>query len=65
MSFHNHPNHFDSDSMVELLTTVHARVDGRYVPARPIAWPTWRKRLTYAWWVLKGKADVITWKGQP
>jgi hypothetical protein len=41
--------------------------DGRYVAARPEGF--WglclRNRLRSAWMVFTGRADVLTWTGQP
>ncbi len=38
--------------------------DGRYVPARPVGYPTWRARLRATWLVFTGRADALLWVGQ-
>jgi len=35
--------------------------DGRYVPARPMGWPTFGRRMKAAWLVFTGKADALKW----
>lgn len=65
MSYCYHPNHFNSESIIEQLQENQACIDGRYVPARPFSCPSLAERIRYAWWVLTGQADVITWRGQP
>lgn len=41
--------------------------DGRYVACRPASWGgiALRKRLRCAWMVFTGRADILTWTGQP
>ena len=36
-----------------------------YVPARPLGWTSWLKRFKAIWLVWTGRADVVTWPGQP
>lgn len=38
--------------------------DGRWVPARPVDGPR-IARISAAWAVLVGRADAVTWPGQP
>lgn len=38
--------------------------DGRYVPARPIGFQSWRERFRAASLVFRGKADALLWEGQ-
>ena len=39
---------------------VHAKINGRYVPARPVAGPFICK-VKAAWEVFRGRADAFTW----
>lgn len=57
------PNHFTSLNMHNL-STCETEIDGIWQPARPLAYASLLKRLKYAWWVLIGKADVLTWPNQ-
>jgi len=38
--------------------------DGRWVPARPYGFQSWRYRLRATWLVFTGKADALIWDGQ-
>ena len=38
--------------------------DGRYVPARPMAFQSWERRWKAAWLVFTGRADALLWPGQ-
>lgn len=38
--------------------------DGRYVPARPMAYQSWGMRWKAAWLVFTGRADALLWPGQ-
>lgn len=36
--------------------------DGKnWVPARPIGYASWRKRVNAAWLVFTGRADAVLW----
>lgn len=37
--------------------------DGRYVMARPLAYPTLRQRLIITWRVFTGQWDALKWDG--
>lgn len=63
MSFREHPNHITSLAMRNLVDSTR-EVNGRWQPARPLSFPTMLERLRYAWWVLLGRADILTWPGQ-
>jgi len=54
---------FPIDDLVYLALNVRTQIDGKYVPARPLA-GSFGKRWYGAWLVLTGKADVVIWKGQ-
>jgi hypothetical protein len=38
--------------------------DGRWVPARPIAFQSIRERVRATWLVWTGRADALVWPGQ-
>lgn len=39
--------------------------DGRWVPARPLGFYSLYNRARCAWLVFTGRADAVTWPGQP
>lgn len=39
--------------------------NGLWVPARPLGGCGWPWRLRAAWLVFTGRADAVTWPGQP
>jgi hypothetical protein len=41
-----------------------SEINGQWQPARPVSYPSLFQRIKYAWWVLIGKGDVLTWPGQ-
>lgn len=45
------------------LSEAQARIDGKWVPARPMRQP-WRMRLHNAWDVLWGRAESVVFPGQ-
>lgn len=46
--------------LLKLAQEVHAYIDGKYVPARPL--PGFLKtRIKASWLVLIGKADAVVW----
>ena len=57
------PNHITSLAMHNLIDS-QVEIDGRWQPARPIAYTSLFKRVKYAWWVLLGKADALSWPNQ-
>jgi len=61
--FSKHPNHITSLAMHNLVDS-EVEIDGKFVPSRPVSYPTFFQRIRYAWWVFIGKADVMTWPGQ-
>lgn len=57
------PNHITSLELYRLLNT-DKLINGKWQPARPVGCCSVFERITYALWVLLGKADVLTWPGQ-
>ena len=57
------PNHITSLAMHNLIDC-ETEIDGKWQPARPMAYASIFKRLKYAWWVFIGKADALTWPKQ-
>jgi len=45
------------------LTDVTTCVNGKWVPARPLGYPSLRYRIRAAWLVLTGRADALIWPG--
>ncbi len=52
------------EDLVRTANECQARIDGRYVPARPIPFGSWIHRINDAWAVMTGKADAVKWTGQ-
>lgn len=65
------PNIIDVEEVVRSAATCSAAVRSlsplglRYVPARPLGWQSWTMRWKAAWLVFTGRADALTWPGQP
>lgn len=38
-------------------------IGGKWVPARPLGYPSLRQRLKAAWMVFTGRADAVVWPG--
>ena len=38
-----------------------ALINGRWVQARPLGFPSWRHRVRATWLVFTGKADALVW----
>jgi len=49
------------ESVLDSAEHVHACINGRWVPARPIAYQSWKQRWRAAWLVFKGDADALIW----
>ena len=47
-------------SLLESVHTTSAQINGKWVPARPMACCL-RHRIRAAWYVLTGKADAVIW----
>lgn len=58
------PNLFGVEELVRCAGSNSAKIDGRYVPARPLGFASLRWRLRITWLVFAGKADAVTWPGQ-
>lgn len=41
----------------------HKKIDGKYVPCRPLGWTEPWVRLKLAWGVFVGKYDALKWQG--
>lgn len=63
MAFKQHPNHITSFAMANLSDSL-AEINGKWQPSRPVSYPSLFDRFKYAWWVLIGKGDVLTWPNQ-
>lgn len=46
--------------LVDLFNQTAAHINGRWVPARPKV-ASLKSRIMFAWLVIKGKADIVTW----
>lgn len=54
-----------SPEWIKNLNNVQAGLpDGRWVPARPYGFQSWRYRIKATWLVWTGQADAIIWPGQ-
>ena len=62
-----HPNIFQIDNLQRHIKTCSTRLEGdsgKYVPARPLGFPSLRQRFKATWLVFTGKADALKWRGQ-
>jgi len=60
-----YPGIWTIQNLIESAQTCSAGLpDGRYVPARPMGFQSWRERWRAAWLVWTGRADAVTWEQQ-
>lgn len=59
-----YPNIFFLKDLTDLVNTVSTEINGEWIPARPIGYPSLLSRIKAAWMVLTGKADVVVWPGE-
>lgn len=58
-----YPNIFTLKSLAKTCNEVSVEIGGRYMPSRPLGYPSFRHRLAAAWLVFTGRADAVTWPG--
>jgi len=46
---------------LESANSTQAEINGRWVPARPVGYYSWRYRVKAAWLVFTGKCDALRW----
>jgi len=66
--FENAPNHHTLEHIRDIAVepdTMREISPSRWVPARPMGFDSWGTRFKLAWMVFTGKADALTWPGQP
>lgn len=62
----NAPSIISVARVVELAHSTQCQLpDGRWVPARPLGYFSFARRLRAAWLVFAGKADALIYPGQP
>ncbi len=44
-------------------TLTECEIDGKWMPARPLGYYSFKNRLNLAWLVFTGKADALVWPG--
>lgn len=49
--------------MLSMDPDVQANINGKWVPARPLGYPSFTQRVRAAWLVFTGKADAVKWPG--
>ncbi len=59
-----YPNIFFLKDLLEMVDTVSTEINGKWIPARPLGYPTLGSRLKAAWMVFTGKADAVVWPGE-
>ncbi len=53
------------NSILKFATGTQTQVsNGKWVPARPCGFSSWRNRLHATWLVFTGKADALIWEDQ-
>lgn len=55
------PNGHRLADLVKSAEQNQANINGRWVPARPLAFASVKRRLSLAWHVFTGKADAVYW----
>ena len=55
------PSLWTLGTLLKVAGTVSAKVNGRWVSARPIGLDSWQNRFRLAWMVFTGKADAVKW----
>ena len=48
-------------NVLEDAQSTQAEINGRWVPARPFGYYSWRYRVKAAWLVFTGKCDALQW----
>ncbi len=48
-------------NVIEGANSTHAEINGRWVPARPLGYRSWRYRLKATWLVFTGRCDALKW----
>lgn len=60
-----YPNIMTVDWVIKNSQTAQVTLStGEWAPARPLGYPTFRRRLHAAWLVFTGRADALTWTEQ-
>ena len=58
----NYPNIWELKDLIDHCNNgPKTEVDGKWLPARPLSYHSFRNRLKYAWHVFTGKCDVLKW----
>jgi hypothetical protein len=57
------PNHITSLAMHNLIDS-QTEINGKWQPARPLAYCSIFTRVKLAWMVFTGKADALSWPNQ-
>jgi hypothetical protein len=58
-----YPSIYTVEDVHVIRSTTAAKIDGRYVTARPVGLQTVFGRFHCAWLVFTGRADALTWPG--
>lgn len=62
-----YPEVWDLEELVQYCNKAETQCglsDGRYVPARPLAWQSIGQRVKATLMVFRGEADAVVWPGQ-
>lgn len=57
----NAPNLWTMKELFDSAGSVAAKINGKYVPARPLGFDSMLNRFRIAWEVFTGRADAVTW----
>ena len=59
------PSLYTFDDLRHLLIGEFGKTEykGKWIPARPVGFFSWRYRLSLAWGVFTGKLDALKWPG--
>jgi hypothetical protein len=57
------PTLYNLEDITKGLSPVGTEIDGKWLPARPLGYYSFKNRLNLAWLVFTGKADALIWPG--
>lgn len=59
----NYPSAHTIESVTQIARHVSVEINGNWYPARPVGFHSFWSRISLAWEVFTGRADVLRWPG--
>ncbi len=59
-----YPNIWALSGLLHTVEDIETNINGKWLPARPLGYPSLRSRIKAAWLVFTGKADAVIWPGE-